>query len=170
MDLTDRLIEHDEWMTRRLLERAKELSDTQLDQPLANPQRPLPFESPEGTLRKTLERLITTKEVWSAAINGRPFPENADTSLPGLQARLNTAFAEFKAIVHAVRNAGRWDETFVDALCVPAETFTYGGMIAHVVTYSAFRRLTALKALESLGIHDLGFGDPIEWERTLLGV
>ena len=52
MDLTDRLIDHDAWLTRRLLERAATLSDEQLDAPLAVPQHPLPFESTEGTLRE----------------------------------------------------------------------------------------------------------------------
>ena len=55
----------------------------------------------------------------------------------------------------------------MDALCVPAETFTYGGMIAHVVTYSAYRRLTVLKVMDGMGISGLGYGDPIEWERTV---
>ena len=34
----------------------------------------------------------------------------------------------------------RLDDTFVDALCEPAEVFTYGGMIAHVLTFAAHRR------------------------------
>jgi hypothetical protein len=38
-------------------------------------------------------------------------------------------------------------------------------MAAHVITFSAFRRSAALKMLESLGVSDLGYGDPIEWER-----
>jgi len=38
-------------------------------------------------------------------------------------------------------------------------------MIAHVITFSAFRSSAALKILEKLGINDLGYSDPIEWER-----
>src|SRR5207244_13110996 len=34
MDLTDRLVEHDLWLTRRLIESASTLTDEQLDQPL----------------------------------------------------------------------------------------------------------------------------------------
>lgn len=167
MDLTDRLLDHDVWMTRRLLERATELTDAQLDAPMAVPQQPLPFEAPETTVRLILERLIFTKEVWVHAVRGTSIPETQDTSIPGMQKRFDIAFAEFVDMATEVRDADRWDENFVDALCVPAETFTFGGMIAHVLTFSAYRRLTALKALESLGVSDLGYGDPIEWERSL---
>ena len=39
--------------------------------------------------------------------------------------------------------------------------------VVNVVTYAAYRRLTALKVMEGMGITGLGFGDPIEWERTI---
>lgn len=165
MDLTTRLIEHDVWLTRRLLERASTLTDAQLDMPLHDPQRPLPFESADSTLRRILERLVATKEMWVAAVRGRALSAQADESIMGLRRRLEIAFAEFSTLVHEVHKEEKWDETFVDAICAPPETFTYGGMIAHVVTYSAFRRQLALKELEALGITDLGFGDPIEWEQ-----
>ncbi|HLK57936.1 MAG TPA: AraC family transcriptional regulator [Chthonomonadaceae bacterium] len=167
MDLTTRLMEHDAWLTRRLLERARELTDAQLDAPLQMPSQPLPFESPQGTLRSILDKLVGTKEVWVAALRGDEMPGNQDTTLAGMLTRMETSFAAFKEMVNEVRTESKWDETFVDALCVPAETFTYGGMIAHVVTYSAYRRLTALKVMEGMGISGLGFGDPIEWERTV---
>ncbi len=44
MDLTDRLIEHDMWLTRRLLDKSRTLTDAQLDTPLTRPAKPLPFE------------------------------------------------------------------------------------------------------------------------------
>jgi AraC family transcriptional regulator len=64
-----------------------------------------------------------------------------------------------------VRDENCWDEAFVDALCEPPETFTYVGMLAYVITFTAFRRSMALKLFELLGVDDLGYGDPIEWER-----
>jgi hypothetical protein len=48
--------------------------------------------------------------------------------------------------------------------CEPPETFTYGGMIAHVLTFSTFRLMVALREMQQLGITDLGYGDPITWE------
>ena len=59
--------------------------------------------------------------------------------------------------------AGRLDDTFVDALCEPAEVFTYGGMIAHVLTFAAHRRTLVVLALDHHGIDELGWGDPMRW-------
>jgi len=47
--------------------------------------------------------------------------------------------------------------------CQPPRVFTYGGMIAHVLTFAAVRRLVVLGAYESLGITDLEAGDPAPW-------
>ena len=59
---------------------------------------------------------------------------------------------------------GAWDTAFVDAVCDPPETFTFGGMVAHVLTWSAHRRYVTIGALCRLGV-DVVSGDPIEWER-----
>jgi AraC family transcriptional regulator len=40
---------------------------------------------------------------------------------------------------------------------------TYGGMVAHVLTFSAHHRLLAVTALARHGITDLGYGDPKYW-------
>jgi len=165
MDLNDRLINHDAWLTRRMLERAAGLSDAQLDAPLAVPAHPLPFESTEGTLREALNRLVFTKENWLASVRQQPEPPQDDKTIAGLLKRYDAAFIEFAELARQARDENRWDETFVDALCEPPETFTYGGMLAHVITFSAFRRSMALKLFELLGVDDLGYGDPIEWER-----
>ncbi len=168
MDLTDRLIEHDLWLTRRLLEAANMLTDAQLDAPLAHPENPVPFEQPERTLRDLLTRIVFTKEVWVTAVNGRAFAEQTDESIPGLLRRMEAVFGEFRALVRQVREQGLWDAEFVDLLCDPPETFTYGGMIAHVITFGNYRATVALHALARLGVKGLGYGDPIEWERTLV--
>ena len=68
-----------------------------------------------------------------------------------------------RAEVRRVVEGGRLDETFIDAQCEPYETFTYGGLIAHVLTFAAHRRILVLGALESAGIADLGAGDPRLW-------
>ena len=57
----------------------------------------------------------------------------------------------------------RLDDTFVDALCDPPEVFTYGGMVAHVLTFAAHRRTLVALALAHHGIDDLGWGDPMLW-------
>jgi hypothetical protein len=59
------------------------------------------------------------------------------------------------------------DDTFVDGLCEPAETFTFGGVFAHIMTFNAHRRLMALDALRHLGVQTEGFGDPMEYEESV---
>jgi AraC family transcriptional regulator len=65
--------------------------------------------------------------------------------------------------VRGVVDAGRLDDTFVDALCQPAQVFTFGGMIAHVLTFAAHRRTLAVLALDAYGVTELGWGDPMTW-------
>ena len=51
----------------------------------------------------------------------------------------------------------------MDAICDPPEVFTYGGMIAHVLTFAAHRRTLVCGALIEAGVTDLGAGDPMRW-------
>jgi len=51
----------------------------------------------------------------------------------------------------------------VDALCEPPQSFTYGGVVAHVLSYGALRRETLAGVLRELGA-EVSSGDPIEWE------
>jgi hypothetical protein len=70
------------------------------------------------------------------------------------------------AFLTEVRDAianSRLDETFVNALCEPAEVYTYGGMIAHVLTFAAHNRTLVALALKKAGVDDLGWGDPMRW-------
>ena len=46
-------------------------------------------------------------------------------------------------------------------MCDPPETFTYAGVVAHVLTFAAVRRTLAIGALETAGVTDLGSGDPM---------
>jgi hypothetical protein len=41
--------------------------------------------------------------------------------------------------------------------------YTYGGMIAHVLTFAAYRRTLVVGALDAAGIPELGWGDPMKW-------
>jgi hypothetical protein len=80
-----------------------------------------------------------------------------------MRERIARVAPAFLAEVHAVVADGRLDETFVDALGERAEVFTYGGMIAHVLTFAAHRRTLVVLALSRAGVEDLGWGDPMRW-------
>jgi len=172
MDLFDRFAGADSWHTRRLLEQAGTLSDEQLDRPCEGSVAVFGWCEPDKNLREMLERIVQTKELWTAALTGGDAPsmENvpeAQRTPKALLERYERADAEFNRFLKDVRNRGAWDDTFIDALCEPAETFTFGGMFAHVITFNTYRRLTALDALRRLGVNLEGFGCPMEYEMSV---
>jgi AraC-like DNA-binding protein/uncharacterized damage-inducible protein DinB len=171
MDLFDRFAGNDSWHTRRLLEYAGALTDEQLDRPLPTVVELLPWRESNKTLRQLLENIIFTKEVWTAALSGAEMDMNgvpqSQRSPQAMLQRLEKTDAELHRILGDVRNRSSWDDTFVDALCEPAETFTYGGVFAHIMTFNAHRRLMALDALRQLGVQTEGFGDPMEYEESV---
>ena len=80
-----------------------------------------------------------------------------------LRARLADAADRFGRSVVAPVREGRAGETFIDATCNPPQTFTLGGVLAHVLTFSAVRRTLAIGALDTAGVGDLGSGDPMRF-------
>jgi AraC family transcriptional regulator len=172
MDLFDRFAGADSWHTRRLLEHAGTLSEEKLDHPLNSTVAVFGWCQPDNNLREILERIVQTKEVWTAALTGGNPPSlegtPAEERTPGaLLARFDRADVEFNRFLTDVRNRGAWDDTFVDALCEPPETFTFGGMFTHIITFNTYRRLTALDALRRLGVNVEGFGCPMEYESSI---
>jgi AraC family transcriptional regulator len=167
MDLSDRLVEHDHWHTVRLLEQAATLSDEALDRHVRPGLVVHAFEGPEPDVRSMLERIVFTREVWTAAIGGRDIPPRDAQSIPALQARLASVQPQFAALVRRIGDRNEWDDVFVDTLCTPPVSFTFGSVIAHILTASAIRRHTVIGMLRELGVPDAETRDPIEWERLI---
>jgi AraC family transcriptional regulator len=167
MDLSDRLIEHDHWHTTRLLEQAAGLSDAALDRHVRPGMVVHAFEGPEPDVRTMLERIVFTKEVWTAAIGGRDIPSSGDRTIAALQARHATVQPQFAALVRRIRDRHEWDDAFVDALCTPPVSFTFGSVIAHILAAGVVRRHLVSAVLSELGVKDAETRDPIEWERML---
>ena len=94
-------------------------------------------------------------------------PPPSQRSPQAMLRRLERTDAELHRIFSDVQKRSAWDDTFVDALCEPAETFTFGGVFAHIMTFNAHRRLMALDALRQLGVQTEGFGDPMEYEEMI---
>jgi AraC-like DNA-binding protein/uncharacterized damage-inducible protein DinB len=169
MDLFDLFSGTDSWYTRKLLDHAATLTDEQLDQPVPSNARVFGWEQPDQNVREILERLVITTEVWAAALLGKPMPpmENVPLELrtpQALRERFERVDCDFRKALSEVRDRGAWDETWVDALCEPPETFTFGGMFAHIITQNTQRRLHALDAFHRIGAPMSGMGDPMEWE------
>jgi AraC-like DNA-binding protein/uncharacterized damage-inducible protein DinB len=172
MDLFDIFSGQESWHARRLLDLANTLTDEQLDRPLHNQIHVFPWDGPDQSLRQLLDRMVQTKEAWAAAMTGgsAPLLDNAppqDRTPPAMLARLEKADKAFHSVLTDVRNRGRWEDTFVDALCEPPETFTFGGMFAHVITFNAYRRMVAIDVLRGLGVNIDGVGCPMEYLESL---
>jgi AraC-like DNA-binding protein/uncharacterized damage-inducible protein DinB len=171
MDLFDIFAGTESWYTRRMLQQAAALSDEQLDRPMTNTAKAFGWDKPDQNLREMLERIVQTTEVWTAALSGGDMPALAgapakDRTPAALLSRFEKADNEFQRILRDVRDRGAWEETFVDALCEPPETFTFGGMFAHVVTFNTYRRIAALDAFHRLGVR-IGTGCPMEYESSV---
>jgi len=167
MNIVDRLIEHDLSDTRRLLERAQTLTKAQLDAKLPDPKPRLFLECFDATIRGRLDYLIATKEAWLAAVFAQENPLNGkrDKTPAGMIARFEHVKKQWRELVKNVEEEGRWNEQFIDALCEQPCTFSFGGMIAHVLDQSARNRTEAFRAFAALGHEDVCDGDPLTWEQ-----
>jgi AraC family transcriptional regulator len=161
MDVLTRMVDHHLWLVGEIVDRTGRVDDDTLDRPIE-----LSVESidEEPTLRSVTDRLVGQLEMWVTAVEGgTAMPPAGDTTTAGLQQRLQRISPRFCELVVAPVRNGRGDETFVDAVCNPPETFTYGGIVAHVLTFAAVRRTLAIGALTSAGVDDLGPGDPMRF-------
>jgi AraC family transcriptional regulator len=160
MDLLTRMVEHHIWLTGEILRCAERLTPEQLDE-----QIELNVDEDEQTLRSLLSRLVGQMGMWNAALANRDYDWSLEEheSLTSMRRRLAEEGPAYLSHVREVVDQGRLDDTFVDALCEPAEVFTYGGMIAHVLTFAAHRRTLCVLALDRFGVTELGWGDPMRW-------
>jgi AraC family transcriptional regulator len=162
MDLLTRMVEHHVWLVGELLTRAEALPVHVLG---SRVEISVDGIDEDPTVRSLLARLVGQMAMWDAATHDRPYDMDVekDETVSDLRAKLADVGPAFLGQVHEIVQEGRLDETFVDALCEPPEVFTYGGMIAHVLTFAAHRRVLVLGALADAGVTDLGAGDPMRW-------
>jgi AraC-like DNA-binding protein/uncharacterized damage-inducible protein DinB len=173
MDLFDIFAGQESWHTRRLLDLAKTLTDEQLDSLLKDQATVFPWQGPDRSLRQMLDRMVQNKEVWAAALTGSSMPpmESAppeNRTPAAMLTRLEKADAAFHSVLTDVRNRSAWEDTFVDALCEPPETFTFGGTFAHVIIFNAHRRMLAIDTMRRLGVKVEGFGCPEEYLASMV--
>jgi AraC-like DNA-binding protein len=162
MDLLTQMVEHHVWLTGEMINRAARLDDATLDKPIVISVEGI---DDEPTVRSLLSRLVGQLGMWNAAMASRDYDWSVEQheTVDSMRRRLTIEGPAYLEHVRSVVAEGRLDETFVDALCEPAEVFTYGGVIAHVLTFAAHRRTLVAGALIDAGITDLGAGDPRLW-------
>jgi AraC family transcriptional regulator len=162
MDLLQKMVEHHVWLVGQIVDRAGQLPDERLDEPIR-----VSVDNEDGrmTLRSVASRLIGQMDMWNCALDTRDYDWSVEEheGAQCMRRRLDRVGPQFLEQVRSFVAESRLDETFVDALCDPPEVFTYGGMIAHVLTFAAYHRTLAVQALEQAGVGDLGYGDPMKW-------
>ena len=162
MDLLDRLLHHDYWTTRRLLELSTTLGDEELDRE---------FDLGCGTLRRTFSHVVYNVEGWSRIMRDEEWGgERDDTgSVDSMIVRLDDEYPRFALFARQVRDRDGWDEMWFDRWDEPGREKSFGGAIAHLITHSMHHRAQILFMLRRLGVEDVPEGDALSSERTLGG-
>jgi AraC-like DNA-binding protein len=163
-DLTERMVRHHLDRVRELLSAAATLPREELERELRPGFVATWFEGEEASAALMCERSVFTLEVWAAAMAGEPVPSGDGEWLP----RFERAARTFERLAKRIRDRGAYDDAFVDALCEPPQSFTYGGVLSHVLAYGAVRREALASVLRELGA-DVSIGDPILWEDAQSG-
>jgi len=162
MELLTRMVEHHIWLVGEMARLSAPLTEAVLDEPIVVSVEGV---DDDPTLRSLLSRLIGQMDMWNEVIAQRVYDWSVEENetVDHMRNRLDSVGPIFLGHVRDVVSEGRLDETFVDAHCRPPEVYTYGGLIAHVLTFAAHRRTLVLGALASAGVRDLGYGDPRKW-------
>lgn len=155
MDLVDRLLEHDAWTTKRILDICAELDVTDLDRD---------FDIGHRTLRRTLDHVIHNMEIWSALMARQEFQRSTDRTIRGMSRRLAQAATRLRMVAHAVAESNAWNETWCDHMDHPPQEKRFGTTIAHVITHSMHHRAQLLYMLRLCGVQDPPEGDVFSWE------
>lgn len=158
MDLLDRLLGHDAWTTRKLLELCDTLDEQSLDQE---------FDIGHRTLRRTLDHIISNMEIWSAMMTEQPIIRNQDRTLAGMLDRLSKAAGQLETISRKVADTNAWNALWTDHLDDPPQQKTFGTAIAHVITHSMHHRAQVLHMLRLLDVESLPEGDVFSWESAI---
>jgi AraC family transcriptional regulator len=147
-DLTDRLVTHHLDRVRELLAVAAALPASALERELRPGLVVVWFEGVEASAALMCERLVYTLEVWVAAIAGEAVPAGGGDEWGP---RFERAALAFERLAKRIRDRGAFDDAFVDALCEPPQSFTYGGVLGHVLSCGAVRREALASVLTELG-------------------
>jgi AraC family transcriptional regulator len=163
MELVMTMFDHHVWAVGKMIDLAGDLSDGQLDTPIV-----LSVEGVDDdpTIRSLLSRLVGQMAMWNASMESRPYDWDIERNeqLTSMRERLESEGERFKQRAAELVEDGRLDETFVNATCDPPETFSFGSVLAHVLTFAAHRRTLVTGALISAGVDvDLVTADPRAW-------
>ncbi len=156
--LADRLLGHNAWATRALLDECRALTPRRFAQT---------FDIGPGSLHDTMLHIVGAMLRWADRIDGRPLRdpvEDGRTCTPAeIDDLLERAAADIGEVVQRVLEQDRLDEPMEFFLRGRREpyVFTKGTAIVHVVTHGVHHRAQALNMLRQLGRTDLPDVDAI---------
>ncbi len=162
----DRLLRHNAWATRVLLERCRDLTPAQFSQK---------FEMGLGTTHDTLLHIVGAMYRWADRIGDRPLrPRLEDEpriwTPDEIITRLDACAPDLAGVIKRVVDENRLGEKMeFDAPDQPSFVFTRGTAIVHVATHGVHHRAQALNMLRRLGLNDLPDVDAVEWELVEKG-
>jgi AraC family transcriptional regulator len=159
MKVPELMTEHHVWQVGQYLHACSNLDDAHLDAAM-DCSDPFPWCDQQVTLREMLGRASAFSAPWMEAINGVKTSYNPGT-VAEMKAALPVNRAGFFDILKAVEADNSYDLTFVDACCDPPHVFSYGWVIAHVLTHSTIRRADISRHLHRLGL---------EFEESMSGL
>ena len=161
-EVTALMVQHDVEDVRALIEAAKGLPDADYRRVRLPGWSVLPWDGAEESVAAVLDALVWSKEVWVASVEGGAHPARGADDPASLLARHDEVAPRWLAAVRDIARRGAWGDRLVDALCEPPETFVLGSVVAHVLTFSAHRRLLVRHLLRGAGV-EIDTGDPIDW-------
>jgi uncharacterized damage-inducible protein DinB len=163
MTILERLLRHDAWTTRALLQLSSHLTNGDLDRE---------FDIGHRTLRRTFMHIIFNMECWCDLMTGQPQRNHmlSDNSIASLTSRLDIVAEQLLALGKSVDDGGRADEFFIDYLDQPPRKKPLGAGLVHVATHGMHHRAQCLYMMRVLGVKNLIEGDAIGWERVHRGL
>ncbi|PKZ63152.1 AraC family transcriptional regulator [Gordonia terrae] len=166
------MVRHDLDDIEALLDAAKNVDVASWTAPRLAGNQLLSWSEPEENLAQVISHLVADKLPWLSTIEGADLPPAAPTELTDLVDLHRDIAPRWLALVRDIDRRGAWQDRVIDALCDPPESFLLSQIVAHVLTFSAHRRLIARWMLRESGV-DVSAPtldpDPIMWHRRHSG-
>jgi uncharacterized damage-inducible protein DinB len=152
-DAMELLLIHNEWANRQLLETCRGLTDEQFHRK---------FEMGPGSLHDTMAHVFDAVGIWSDMIAGRERRQivKQTRTVDELLAYMEKNHAEFNALIAAKPASATFSATRMGK----TYTFTYGGVVTHVMTHGMHHRAQCLNMLRHVGAKQ-PMSSVAEWMR-----
>jgi uncharacterized damage-inducible protein DinB len=163
VDVLDRLLRYDAWITRRVLEHCQLLTGEQLHQR---------FDIGWETVHATLTHIVRNMELWCDLLHGRapgnttPDRDDHVLSIDELLARHTAIAEELTIFAQTQARPDNLDATMLDVLASPPVRITYGTVLCDMFHENFVHRSEIRHMLKRLHMPPIEEYDPISWELT----